>query len=173
MLTHRELTETLREAGLGPGDVVLVQSDLLQVGPVEAGRNREDILEFYLTAFQEVLTSEGTLAVLTAFEDYGWIGTPFIREESPSRSGVFSEYVRTRPGAVRSMHPIASITGLGRQAEEICGGPHYDGYGYDSPWGRLHRLNARIMTFGYCFRPDGMTFLHYVENLYGVPFLYT
>ena len=173
MLQYRELVASLGRAGLGAGDVALVQSDLLQIGPVDAGRDREAILDFYLSAFEEVLTSDGTLTVLTAFEDYGRSGKPFDREGSPSLSGAFSEYVRTRPGAIRSIHPIASVTGLGAKAEEICGGPHYDGYGYDSPWGRLHRANAKLLTLGYGIRPDGMTFLHYAEALLGAPYLYT
>jgi len=57
-------------------------------------------------------------------------------------------------------------------AEEICGGPHIDGLGYDSPWGRLHRKNAKLLTLGYGFQKDGMTFLHYVENLLSVPYQY-
>lgn len=173
MLQYSELVSCLVKAGLGPGDVALVQSDLLQIGPVEAGRDREAILDFYLSAFLEVLTPDGTLTVLTAFEDYGRFGTPYAREESPSLSGAFSEYLRTRPGAVRSIHPIASVASLGARAEEISGGPHYDGYGYDSPWGRLHRANAKLLTLGYGIRPDGMTFLHYVEALLGAPYLYT
>lgn len=172
-LPFDELVGALREAGVREGDVVHVQSDLLRVGPVEAGRGREEILSFYLRAFREALGPGGTLTVLTAFEDYGRYQTPFVREESPSRTDTFSEYVRTRPGAVRSAHPIMSLTGIGARAEEICGGAHYEGLGYDSPWGRLHRANALIMTLG--LGPDlgGTTFFHYVESLYGVPYKYT
>jgi aminoglycoside 3-N-acetyltransferase len=169
-----ETMDALRKAGLRAGDTVLVHSDVAAIGPTEAGMDRDAILQFYLRAFQEVLTDSGTLAVCTSFEDYGRYGTPFVREESPSRLGAFSEFIRTRPGAVRSVHPIVSITALGSKAKEISAGNHFDGFGYDSPWGRLHRMNAKIVTLGMGQYPNsGITFIHYIEHLYGVPYQYT
>jgi len=129
-LRRDELIAALRAAGVAAGDVVHVQSDLLRIGLVDAASTRHGILQFYLDGFFEVLGRNGTLTVCTAFEDYGRYGTPFIREESPSRTDAFSEFVRTRPGAVRSMHPIVSVAGLGARAAEICGGDHYEGFGY-------------------------------------------
>jgi aminoglycoside 3-N-acetyltransferase len=172
-LTFSELVAGLRACGIVAGDVVHVQSDLFTLGPVDCEPDRERVLEFYLKGFLDVLGPEGTLTTCTAFEDYGRFGTPFVREESPSRLGAFSEYIRTRPGAVRSMHPIVSVTGLGKRATEICGGSHFDGFGYASPWGRLHRANAWIMTLGLDTGGGGTTFFHYVEKLYGVPYQYT
>jgi aminoglycoside N3'-acetyltransferase len=153
--------------------VVHVQSDLLKIGPVDAPPSREGILEFYLASLLHAVGSEGTVTTCTAFEDYGRYGTPFVREESPSRLGVLSEYIRTRPGAVRSVHPIMSVAAIGKRAEELCGGNHFDGFGYASPWGRLHRANAKILTLGMGAGGGGTTFFHYVEKLYGVPYQYT
>jgi aminoglycoside N3'-acetyltransferase len=155
------------------GDVVHVQSDLRSIGPVDAELTRDGQCSFYLQAFQEVVGPSGTVTCCTAFEDYGRFGTTFVREESPSRTDTFSEYLRTRAGAVRSMHPIVSVTGLGAKAEEICGGSHYEGFGYQSAWGQLHRANAKILTLGMDASGGGTTFFHYVERLYGVPYTYT
>lgn len=171
ILRRQELVEALRRSGLEAGDVVHVQSNLRSIGPIDAGPDREAMLVWYLAAFQEILGQTGTVTVCTSFEDYGRYGTAFVREESPSRLGVFSEYVRTRPGAVRSKHPIISVAGIGLKAEEICGGEHFDGFGHDSPWGRLHRMNAKFMGLGSKIR-DSLTFTHYVEKLYGVPYQY-
>ncbi|MDP3183188.1 MAG: AAC(3) family N-acetyltransferase, partial [Desulfobaccales bacterium] len=141
-LKYEELVRALERGGVARGDIVHVQSDLRRIGPVDCEPSREAMLAFYAAAFQEVLGPEGTMTVGTSFEDYARYGIPFVREESPSRQGAFSEYIRTRTGAVRSLHPIVSVTGLGARSEEICGGPHYNGFGYESAWGRLHRLNA-------------------------------
>lgn len=173
MLTHRELVDGLRAAGVQAGDTMLVQSNLRRFGTVDAPRSRDGILEFYVQALQAALGADGTLVVLTAYEDYARHGLPFDRQTSPSLSGALSEYVRTRPGAVRSQHPVLSLTALGPRAGELCGGHHFEGFGYDSPWGRLHRMNGRLLTLGYGIVPDGMTFMHYLENLYGVPYQYT
>jgi aminoglycoside 3-N-acetyltransferase len=172
-LSFSELVSGIRACGVGRGDIVHVQSDLFAVGPVDCRPSRESVLEFYLNGFFEVIGPEGTLTTCTAFEDYGRFGTPFVRETSPSRLGALSEYIRTRPGAVRSIHPIVSLAAIGAKAQEICGGNHFDGFGYSSPWGRLHRSNAFIMTLGMDATGGGTTFFHYVEKLYGVPYQYT
>jgi aminoglycoside 3-N-acetyltransferase len=171
-LSLAELTDALRAAGLERGDIVHVQSDLRVLGPVEAPLSRTGILEFYLAAFQEVLGAEGTLTVLTASMSCGRYGSPFLPEETPSEVGVFAEYVRTRPGAVRSTHPILSVAGLGPRAQEICGGPHFEGVGWDSPWGRMHRAGAKMMTLGMGADGGGTTYFHYLETSYGVPYKY-
>lgn len=172
-VSRTELTDALYRLGIQPGDVVHVQSDLRRIGPVDAPMTRDGLCGFYLDALQEVLGPEGTITACTAFEDYGRYGTPFDRQSSPSRTDTFSEFLRTRPGAIRSIHPIISVTGLGARAVEICGGSHYEGFGYQSPWGRLHRANAHILTLGMGTEHGGTTFFHYVERLYGVPYVYT
>jgi aminoglycoside 3-N-acetyltransferase len=65
-----------------------------------------------------------------------------------------------------------SVTSIGNRADEISGGPHFEGLGYDSPWGRLHRANAKLIVYGGGFK-DGMTFFHYIESMYRVPYQYT
>jgi len=173
VLKFKEFQENLREIGIEKGNTVHVQSDLRRIGPVDCAPNRESILEFYLAGFQDVIGETGTITVNTGFGDYARFGTPFVRETSPSHGGVFSEYIRTRSGAVRSMHPVISVTALGYRAQEICGGPHFVGLGWDSPWGRLHRLNAKMLSLGLGpYHVGGMTFFHYVEKMYGIPYQY-
>jgi len=172
-LSFNTLVKVIEQTGLKRGDVVMLHSDISTLGLTEAGFNRQEVLTFYFDAFMKVLGEEGTLVMCTSFEDYGRYGTAYSVEESPSRLGAFSEFFRQRPEAVRSIHPILSVTAVGAQAEALCGGAHYDGFGYDSPWGRMHRVNARLMTLGMGHYPEmGLTFLHYIEQLYGVPYQY-
>jgi aminoglycoside 3-N-acetyltransferase len=171
-LSFQELTNQLHAAGLQRGDIVHVQSDLRAIGPVDAPPRREAILEFYLRAFREVLGAEGTLTVLTASMACGRTGSPFLVEETPSEVGVFSEFVRQQPETVRSLHPILSVAGCGPRAAEICGGAHFEGVGWDSPWGRLHRAGAKTMTLGMGANGGGTTYFHYLETSYGVPYKY-
>lgn len=174
-LSFKELTEAFKDAGLRSGDSLLLHSDLSTIGLVEEARDREGVLDFFLRALKAVLGTEGTLTMCTSFEDYGRYGTTFEWESSPSRLGALSEHLRVQPNAVRSIHPIVSVTGLGPRAEEFCGGDdHFDGFGYDSPWGRLHRANAKLMTLGMGRYPEmGLTFLHFIEHAFGVPYQYT
>jgi aminoglycoside N3'-acetyltransferase len=172
-LSRDEFAAALHAMRIGRGDIVHVQSDLMRIGPVDAPATREAMLEFYLRGLLDAIGPEGTLTTCTAFEDYGRYGTPYVREESPSRLGVLSNYIRTRQDAVRSVHPIMSLAAIGPLAGAICGGSHYEGFGYASPWGELHRRDAHILTLGMDAQGGGTTFFHYVERLYGVPYQYT
>lgn len=172
-VTAGEAAAALAEIGIGDGDIVHVQSDLMRIGPVDAPMTRDGLCGFHLDALRGAVGAKGTITCCTAFEDYGRWNTPYVREESPSRTDTLSEYIRTRPGAVRSMHPIVSVTGLGARAAEICDGPHFDGFGWQSPWGRLHRADAWICTYGLGPLHGGTTFTHFVERMYGVPYQYT
>jgi aminoglycoside 3-N-acetyltransferase len=172
-LTRDQLFESLQALGVERGDIVHVQSDLRRIGPIDGPMTPDGICNFYLNGLRDFLGPEGTVTTCTSFEDFGRWGTPFIRETSPSRLGILSEYIRIQNNAVRSIHPILSVTGIGKRAEEICGGAHYDGFGWDSPWGRLHRAAAKILTLGMGAKLGGTTFFHYVEKLYGVPYQYT
>ena len=170
-ISFEQLVAALREAGLTKGDIVHVQSSLVPFGRVQGITSRDNTLEFYYQGFMEVLGDTGTLLVHTPFENYGRYGTPFVVEESPSTAGVFSEFVRTRPGAIRSLHPIVSVTGIGPAAEEICGHNHFEGFSWESPWGKMHRMNVKLMGFGLGYKRT-FSFSHYIEAAYGVPYQY-
>ena len=170
-ISVQDIVHSLRSVGVERGDVVHVQSSLPHLGPVDSGDTPDQILDTYRKAFDEVIGDHGTLLVHTPFEDYARYGIPFTVELSPSRAGVFSEYVRTIPGAIRSTHPVVSTAGIGPKAAEICGGSHFEGFGYQSSWGRMHRSNVLMVTLGLEFRA-GLSFAHYIESLYGVPYQY-
>jgi aminoglycoside 3-N-acetyltransferase len=172
-LAKAEFLDALASCGIERGDVLHVQSDLRRVGPVESAATREAMLEFYWEALWEVLGSRGTLTVLTSTLGAGRYGTPFVREETPSEMGVFSEYVRTRNGTVRSLHPITSLAAHGVEAKSICDRPHFEGFGWNSPWTRLVELGAKMLTLGMGTMDGGTTFFHYIESMHGVPYKYT
>ena len=57
---------------------------------------------------------------LSSTESYARNSIPFDYEKSPSEQDVLSEFVRTKDGAVRSMHPLFSVTALGEKSHLIC-----------------------------------------------------
>lgn len=172
-LQQSTLEGHLRQIGIGRGDVVHIQSDLRRIGFVQNMNTREDLLTFYYSGFRNVIGSEGTLSVNTMFLDYGRKGIPFDVKSTPSQAGAFSEYIRQMPGSIRSIHPIVSVCANGPKGKAIAAGDHFAGHSAASPWARLHKENAWIVSLGLGLRPGGSSFLHYVENQYSVPYLYT
>jgi len=171
-LGFSQLVEALLDAGLTDGCTVMVQSSLRNIGPVEGASTRDEVCNFYYRAIRAVIGDSGTLLVHTPFEDYARFHTPFDVQHSPSRAGIFSEYVRTMRGAVRSKHPIVSVAGVGPNAELICGGNHFSGFGWDSPWSRMYQEKVYFLALGLGLSL-GCSFTHFIEAMYNVPYQYT
>ena len=159
-----DITEALRSVGLVKGDVVMVHSDLRTFGRLGDFKDRNSFLEAILNSFIEVIGSEGTLIVPT----YTY---SFCKKEiydvarSPSTVGTFSEFVRTRPNALRTEDPIFSHAAIGKIARELTQDVSDVCFGNESLFDRIYKINAKIVNFGTIFE---ITFLHYIENQVGV-----
>lgn len=170
-LSMGDLASSLINMGLQSGDIVLIHSDLSRVGPVHGISDRQEILEAYYQTLRQVIGQNGTVVVLSCTESCARNKLPFTYETSPSEQGVFSEYIRRRQGAVRSMHPLFSVTALGPHSGDICLNTSHSAFGYDSPFDRLLRMDAKIICIGVTLHY--MTFVHYIEQRYGVPYSFT
>lgn len=166
----QEIIRTLRAVGVRRGDVLNVHSRLFTIGAVRDAAV-EEIPALYLRAFREVIGEAGTIVVPTFTTSFGRFGTPFVLETSPSEMGVFSEHVRTSPGAVRSLHPIQSLVALGRRASELTADHPVWNVGHDTVWDRLLRQGGKFVGLGIPPR-RAMSFMHQVEFLACVPYLY-
>jgi len=164
------IVQGLKEVGLKHGDIVMVHSQLHAIGYVE-GVPVADIPEIYLRAFDEVVGDEGTIVVPTYTTSFGRFATPFNLETTPSESGVFSEHVRMSKGAVRTLHPIQSLAALGSQAQTLGGDHPCWNVGHDTIWDRMHRKGAKVVALGISLAKT-MSFMHQVEFLACVPYLY-
>lgn len=168
----KTLPIALKQIGIQRGDVVLVHSDLRALGKPDSIEHPRDILPFYLEILQNALGPEGTLAVPAYFYEYARHGISFDVETSPvSLSlGSFSRYLANLPHRVRSCNPLQSIASIGKRAHELTGGDSLSGYGTTSPWHKLKIMGGKLLFIGVTIQP--MTYVHYIEQQYGVPHMY-
>lgn len=171
-MRKQHFIDALKSLGIKEGDLLFVHSDLRPFGLPEKTETREEILEFYYSSLREVIGEKGTLAVPAYFYEYARYGEPFDPDKSPISKplGVFSGYINTLPGRVRSLSPMQSFAAIGPKAKELCG-TSLCGYGVSSPWHRLRTLGGKIVFLGTTLQP--MTYVHHIEQQYGVPHLYT
>lgn len=171
-ITQEMLKKALLKIGVHPGDTLLIHSDLRGFGIPEGARTADEILLFYFHTLQSVLGEDGTLAVPAYFYEYARFGTPFDVDHSPVSAplGSFSQWINQHPKRVRSCNPLQSIAAVGKRALELAGGNSLSGYGVTSPWHRLRRMGGKILFLGAPLQ--SMTFVHYIEQQYGVPHLY-
>jgi aminoglycoside N3'-acetyltransferase len=164
-----QLREALRGVGVLAGATVLVHSSLLHLGVLE-GVGHKDVPRRICEIFLEILAEEGTLVVPT-FSFAFCSGEPFDRRASPSESmGAFSEFVRSRPEARRSPHPMQSLAAIGAKASFICERDTAGAFDHGSPFDALVDLNARVVLLGATVQ--AVSLVHHAEQREEVPYRY-
>ncbi len=161
--TVSSLTADLIALGLVEGDVAIVHSSLSAIGWTTGGP--QAVVEALLGALGET----GTLVMPTQSgqlsDPGGWVAPPVpaewhqtIRDHmpaydphlTPTRSmGVVVDCFLRHPDTKRSAHPAWSFGANGPAADEIIGRHEpADGFGDESPLGRLYDLDATIVFLG-------------------------
>ena len=151
---------------LSVGDTVYIELSILRIG----GQLEEKvlpgiILTEILNTLQQTIGETGTIVVPTF--TYSWGENSLERiydvENSPSKVGAFSEFVRRKPGFERSIDPMFSIV-AGGQKKDFYIDIGNSSFGKQSVYERLLTHNAKLISFGTgLFDP---TFVHYVEQYF-------
>lgn len=158
--------------GLRPGGLVYVGADLASLMRY-AKPGREPVLAAHLDAIRHLIGPGGTVFVPTASLHICNTETVFDPVSTPSSEmGVFAEYVRTRPEAVRSFHPFWSVSGIGPRAHEFLDDVSRHAYGYRSVWQRFVEADVLALNIG---KPphDSISIIHHIETVVGIPYRYT
>ena len=163
-----DLVAAFRMAGLKTGQTVFSHSNIGFFGIPAEGNNRKIADRTVLEAFLEVLGDAGTLVVPT-FSYSFCKGEVFDPDATPSACGAWSEYIRTRPDAHRSLEPIFSVAAIGRLAEQLTTDVSSECFGSGSFWERFLKEDGIICNLNVWVIS---TFIHYVEKQLGVPYRY-
>ncbi|TDO96978.1 AAC(3) family N-acetyltransferase [Marinomonas balearica] len=164
------LAEEWTEAGVRKGDVLLVHSNIKltfkRYFKLGVRLSPQDILESFL----EAVGPTGTL-LLPLFNFDFTKGVPFDKRSTPSYMGALTEAGREHPLSVRTGHPIYSFAAIGASANTFKSIDNFSGYGEDSPFSVLRKMNGRIAVLDL---PDqnSMTFYHHVEEMMEVDYRY-
>ncbi len=160
-LAQSELVDQLRALGVRRGDVLLAHTSFRAVRPVSGGPLG------LIRALRDALGPEGTL-VMPSWS--GSDGRPFDPGSSPASPdlGVVADTFWQLSGVRRSAHAFA-FAAVGPRAAEITADPlplppHIP----ESPVGRVHDLDGRVLLVG--VGHDANTTLHLAELLAGVPY---
>lgn len=169
----KDIVRAFREAGIEAGDTIFLSCFLSSLGRLEGASSKEIFCASYLSSIFEVLGSSGTLVVPTYTQQVGRFGVPYIHETTPTPYGEFYELIRSRPGAVRSFHPVFSLTAMGAKAAQICGEVDASGFGVNSAFGYLFRSGGKSLSLGFELSSGNIVKgAHYVETTYGAPYTY-
>lgn len=168
-LLRDQLAAGLLALGVRPGGVLLVHSALRSLGlPADLPR-----AEIAVSGLLEALGPAGTLLMpALSYASVSARQPVFDAARTPSCVGGLTEYFRTRPGTLRSVHPTHSVCGTGPRAAELLAGHQEDATpcGAHSPFARLPEVNGQILFLGCGLRPN--TSLHAIEEHVVPPYLF-
>lgn len=175
MHTVDRLKSDLLRLGVLPGGALMVHASLSSMGRVAGGA--ETVVRALLAALGE----NGTL-VMPAFRESlsvaglvddvpaavmaraGKVTPPHDPATTATTMGAIAETFRCWPDVVRSAHPTSSVIAHGPRADQIVSGhPVAWATGTESPFARLHDLDAQLLLLGVGF--NRLTMLHYAETL--------
>ena len=141
------IVDGLRGLSVRAGDRVFVHSSLSRFGHVRGGA------ETVIRALLHVVGEEGTILAptLTGTREDGPTHPPqFNVQTTPCWTGIIAEKLRHWPGAIRSLGPTHSVTGLGPDAWRLLSG-HEDcrtPCGEASPYVKFAKAGGKIILFG-------------------------
>lgn len=167
----------LDRLGVRSGDRVMLGIDMgnLPLPAYQAAFTRDGFRErearwcdFVLRVLVDRLGSAGTLLVPTFTYSCGKPGSTFVAESTPSENGPFTEYFRTQAGVTRSLHPIFSLSGVGRDARDILSDLGRSAFGARSPFARFADHGIRFVCLGVELSKS-ITYVHHLEQSYGCP----
>lgn len=169
------LIQLLTQLGVKPGSVIYIAADIsgLPLPAYKAELTRAAVKEreqkwcdFVLNTILEYLGPEGTLLAGAFSYNCSRPGSVFTVEETPSEIGPIPEALRRHPGAIRSVHPIFSVCGIGKHAKDILQNTGRAAFGARSPFAAMNAYSADFVCLGTRVS-HMMTYIHHLEQTYG------
>jgi aminoglycoside 3-N-acetyltransferase len=166
-VTSADLLRCLAQAQAHDAQVLFIHSEL-SFGIPNPALSRKSVLEQVV----EVIRELGVPTVCVPTFTFSFCnGNDYDVANSRSKMGALNEYIRQIPGSVRSVDPLMSVAAFGRDLSVVQDIGHHS-IGVGSTFDMLHaRPGARFLFLG--ARPSQcMTYTHYVEERFGVPYRY-
>ena len=154
----------LREIGVEAGCLLMVHSSFRSLDV--------DDPEIIVQALLQAVGAEGTLLMpaLSYMQQ-----PPHVHDTrtTPSCVGYLTEYFRTRPGTLRSLHPTHSVCAVGPAAAELLEMHILDKTpcGANSPFNLLLHQDGKILMLGCGLMPN--TRMHAIEEYVQPPYLFS
>lgn len=161
-LDVRQLTQQLGSLGVRTGDLLMVHSSYKTLELSHP--------EIIVQALLQAVGEKGTLMMpaLTYLQQPSHMHDT---RTTPSCVGYLTEYFRTRPGTLRSLHPTHSVCAVGPAAEEVLEFHILDKTpcGPNSPFNYLLHYNGKILMLGCGLTAN--TSMHAIEEYVRPPYL--
>lgn len=150
------------------GDIVYVVSDVLELAKQAREHGERFDRDCFLESLQRKVGETGTLLIPTFNWDF-CKGIPFDYVKTSCRTGALGTAALKRQDFVRTKHPIYSFAVWGKDRDWLFEQDEPNSFGENSLFDYMYRKDAKALVIG-LDAMDGLTFMHHVEQMVGVPF---
>tara|TARA_Y100000310_G_scaffold333939_1_gene412544 strand:+ start:1010 stop:1927 length:918 start_codon:yes stop_codon:yes gene_type:complete len=164
---YSDFVKSLRDAGIRKGDIIFVHSRVSAFGKLLTF-DRNFLMQSLVDSLKEVVGNEGTIIMPTFTYSFDK-NEPFDVDKTQSTVGALTEFFRKQDDVIRTAHANHSVAVWGRNREDLAN-VGKDTFDENSIFGKLHKLNGKIVFLGAPFQ--SCTFIHYIEQMYEVPYRY-
>ena len=161
-IKKEKIVEVLRQLDIQEGTILFVHSS---TGLIFG--KQENPSQLLYDAIFEVIGKSGTVVVPT-FTFACCHGKLYDPMETDSETGQFTNFVRKIPGALRSNHPIHSVSAVGRDAHLVVNHESISSFGQKSSFNILLDLGAVNLLVGVGIQY--ITLIHQAEEDLVVPY---
>ncbi len=163
-VTKEQVIAALVDLGIQAGDGLLVHSAIQFLGRPAGG------VGVYLQSLHAAIGPGGTLSV-PAFNFAFARGERYDPQTTPAQGmGVFSEYVRTQPGVLRTPHPMQSFAASGSLAGLLAERDTPSAFDPGSAFELMLEKDFKLLLLGADVQAAAA--IHYSEQRLAVPYRY-
>ena len=164
------LAKRWKSNGLTQGNTVLIHSNILRTLSVLKKNNYKPSVETILESFLYSVGKEGTI-LFPLFNFNFTNNSIFNIDSTKSQMGALTEVARKKYNLIRTGHPVYSFGVIGKHSSNFKNIDNISGYGSDSPFALLLKLNGKIAVLD-LEENESMTFYHHVEEMHDVNYRY-
>ena len=161
-----DIYKALKKIGISKNDTVYICPEIYKLGKLNDAKDTTEYIAKFFKVIYDIIGPGGTIVINTYTFQVLREKKIFNYEKTVSSSGVFSEYIRKKKGSLRSVHPVFSVSAIGKNKKYICSNNSPSNYGEGSPYQKFLDLNGKVLNLG--MDPWLNPFLHIAEMKAGI-----
>lgn len=155
---------------INSGDMVYLISDVLELAKIARLHGEKFNPHVFLDSLIERVGPKGTILVPTFNWDF-CDGKTYDYYKTMGKTGALGNAALKHEKFERTQHPIYSFAVYGDKREELVAIDQEDCFGEKTVFDYLYKNQAKALVIG-LNALEGLTMVHYVEQLMGVPYRY-
>ena len=149
-----DVRASFKDLPISLGDNIYICPELFRFGLFKNANKNYYYSSFY-NEIKKKIGPNGTILINTYTFQVLRYKKRFVYEKTISSSGEFSEYIRNLNGAIRSEHPVFSVSSIGKRSKYFCKNNSFHNYGKDLSIleiSKNRRQNFKL-RYGFSFKP--------------------